>query len=1024
MAEKKKDKKILLSEYLKNSYTAFGVISTLILIILLTLCIVYFFYQEQNILISLVVLLPTLLIGDIIYIYLISRTSYRIFYSSLFENTLRNLENLQNKKIEFSQYEENNIEDLKILNNKLKQISKTFSQISILDNRFSYDSINLEYINKAKATVTDKSFIENIRDIINISHSFRNAIIKVNYEQEDQMDLGTINEIVNIIHEVFNDKGLLIAINSKNDGFIVYTPDIDSISNLSEKLNQLLVKGTISAKTINGIILISPKINCVIYPFTQIEDIESDLLYSSNQNKQINIYIPDKYYGSANSDMLSTSMDINNVSKILGNITSLHETSLVFSDQIIKTKDILKDLASYLRMEEAGVAFYSKEDKALVSRCAVALDDSPVSFPVGSIFNQQIADVLDRIKDEDCSYMFSNRNNLNPEFGKLLDVYGIKNGFFYFIKNVDDSCLGIIYIINKKKKSVNFNSYIKESLLVMAVTIAYYLKIGNIHEQLSDMKVRENNILKMANIASYTIDKSNYNIVEFTESFKDFVPNIEVGKPCYKQIFGLSSPCSNCPLATKNKVLKSFDKKQKVEVSYSINTKMSSYIELVVRNIENNEESRNKFDADYLVNTYYSFNERLKNLYMSQSKGYVQLLTIDNIKELIDAYGNEGFAFYIRCFTSDIIAKIPQISEIFLYKDDTLAFIFPESGKLDIIDVLEKVFEYSKNDYLNDGNVLRLSMAYETVKYPQEFTHPSDLMRYLEKIMMNRDKSIFPTDTIHIEENDFYRPASRKDYVLSIIEQAAKENKFIIKCQPVIKASTKDIYGGEILIRLSDDYRNTLLNTEELIAVAGEHNKLNTISDLLIDYVGNLYQQLGASVFKTHNFRRMSINVDYNYFKQEDFINKVADTIAKYHLPKHFLTFEVNEQNLAEYFDKFKNVVLKLKELDVDVVCDRYTGAYLSLDKLRTVEIKEIKTQADFVKDIDFQSDKLESLKKMMDFAKEQNIKMTLVGIENGQQYKLISAYDDTVSMQGYYFYHPLDVNQLIEAIRKTNNLN
>ena len=59
--------------------------------------------------------------------------------------------------------------------------------------------------------------LKNIRDIINISHSFRNAIIKVNYEQEDQMDLGTINEIVNIIHEVFNDKGLLVAINSKNE---------------------------------------------------------------------------------------------------------------------------------------------------------------------------------------------------------------------------------------------------------------------------------------------------------------------------------------------------------------------------------------------------------------------------------------------------------------------------------------------------------------------------------------------------------------------------------------------------------------------------------------------------------------------------------------------------------------------------------------------------------------------------------------------------------------------------------------
>lgn len=1018
-----KNKKVTLTNYIGRSFGWFLVTIVVLLTVLIVLGVVYLMYRNEAMLITLAVLLPTLIVISLLYIFYSYRSMYKIFYSTLYEKTLSNYEALRTQKRTLEKYELDQIEDFDILNDKINLIQRNFDNIQIYSSKTNYDKVPLDYINKSKKTITEKSFKDCIREIIYCAQSYRNAIISLTFEKGADITTTSINDVCNAIHEIFKERGLLIALGESNDTIMIFSPNIDSISYLREQLEALFTKSTISVKTISGIDLISPKINAVIYPYTSIEEIYSDLLYSATKNKDVNIYIPKRYNGSSNESLLQNTMDINNISKILSNVANLHETSIDFNSQIVKAEEVLKEYAAYLNVEEGGIAFFDREKKHVTTRVAFNLNNKEkTSFIPGTQFNSKIIEKLDEVKDMDCTYLFSSRASLNNELGKTLDLYGINSGFFYYIKNLDDTCLGIVYLINKGNKTFEYNSYIKESLLVMSITIGYYLKIGNVHNQLDEMKVRENNVMKLANIASYTIDKTNYEIVDFTDNLKEEMPNIERGVKCYKSLFKYTAPCPECPLITKNKIIKQFSKTFKGEVSYSINTKMSNYIELIVRGIENKDESRNRFDSDLLVYSYYSFVERLKNLYASESKGYIQLLSIDNIKDMIQAYGNEGFAFYIRCFASEVVTKIPQISDIYLYKDDTLAFIFPESGKLDIINVLEKVYEFSKKDYLRDGNDVRLCIGYETVKYPQEFTRPTDLIRHLEKCISERDYNVFKTDYIHIEENDFYRPVSRKEYILSIIEQAHKNNNFIIKCQPVVKGSTKAIFGGEILIRLSDDYANTLLNTEELIRVAGENNKLNTISDLVLNYTANLFTQFGASIFKSYGFERISINADYNYFTQEDFFNKVESIIKTHNMPKNFLAFEISEQNLASNYENFKEVSEQLKKHDVNIICDQYTGEHLSLDKVRQLNIKEIKTQRDFVRDIDVQSEKYENLKKLMDFAKEQGVTVTLLGVENGQQYKLVSSYDKNINMQGYYFHHALDVNELLEAIRKSNN--
>lgn len=1018
---KNKNKSKYTSTFLSNRFSPIAALTVVLIIIVLGLGITRIFVESDMLLYALVGIVPGFAIIELILLYVLVKKTRKECYENLYLTTAKNIDAIKSHRVGLAEYAPIKNLDCETLNDSIKQINNDYKNLSIGVIKSDYSGIDLEYINKGNKTITEKSFKKNISMIISMAQSFRNAIIELTYPREGVVEKESFAYIINSIYKLFGNYNILIAKKEKDDGMYIFVPKLDSLSLLKTQLYELLQNAIVSYKTITGIELITPKINCVIYPYSAIEDIFSDLMYSERQNDEVNIYIPNKYVGTANEKLLQTSLDHNNISKFISQAHIFDNEAASFHEQIKRAEKLINELSLYLSIDESGVIYFDNETKKYVcqSSCILGKNVKP-SFNVGNAIDSKIIERIIEVKDKDGSYLFSNRNNIDSQLGKYLDIFGITGGYIYAINNgTNDNAVGFVYFFNKGASFV-FNSYIRESLLVISSTIGYYLKIGSIYDKVVEIKMRETNLMKMANISSYSINKHTHEIVDFTPSFKEEMPNVEKGKICYECFFGYSSPCTHCPLTTKNKVIKEFNK-HKVEVSYSINTKVSSSIELIVRQLDENDIMHNKFDADFLVNSYYSFVGRLNNLYTSQSKGYVELLTIDNIKEMISAYGNEGYAFYIRCFTSEVIANIPEINDIFLYKDNTLAFIFTESGRIDIINALEKVYKYSKKDYLGEPDKPKLSIGYETIKYPQEFNTSNDLIRHIEKVLASRNYNIFKTDMIHIEENNFYRPANRKQYILSIIDQAAKSNKFIIKCQPVIKGSNKTVNAGEVLIRLSDDYANTMLNTEELIKVAAENNKLNIISDLLVNYVGNTYKQFGSSIFKAYGFNRMSINVDYNFFKQENFFDVIAQTIETYKFPKNFLTFEVAEDDIATHYDKFKNIVEQLNKTDVDIVCDRYTGEYLSMQKLIALGIKEIKTQRDICTDIDVQTDRFESLKRLVSVAKENNVKVTLVGVENGAQYRLINNYDNTMSMQGYYFYHALEGNELIEVIRKNN---
>ena len=76
------------------------------------------------------------------------------------------------------------------------------------------------------------------------------------------------------------------------------------------------------------------------------------------------------------------------------------------------------------------------------------------------------------------------------------------------------------------------------------------------------------------------------------------------------------------------------------------------------------------------------------------------------------------------------------------------------------------------------------------------------------------------------------------------------------------------------------------------------------------------------------------------------------------------------------------------------------------------------KIPRNLIRDIDVNQASLKALRELVTRATRLGLQTSVVGVENKDQYFLIRDMDKQSLMQGYFFYAPLELPQLIEAVK------
>ncbi|MBO6261158.1 MAG: EAL domain-containing protein, partial [Bacilli bacterium] len=306
------------------------------------------------------------------------------------------------------------------------------------------------------------------------------------------------------------------------------------------------------------------------------------------------------------------------------------------------------------------------------------------------------------------------------------------------------------------------------------------------------------------------------------------------------------------------------------------------------------------------------------------------------------------------------------------------------------------------------------------VSYPRVYPNAASFVKQADSFA-SRGKYAINKDFIYFDESDYSRSANREEFLLSVIKKAFGDRTFDVNLQPMVNANDKQIYGAELLLRIVDEYRNTTFRTDELVNIAAKHDQIAIISHALLDYIKVLYKDYGAVFFASLGFKRLALNTDYSFFTDKNFRNDIKKYLDEIKMPKHFLAFEIPESDVANHMNEFKEIAKMTKEFNIVLVCDQYTGRFVSVEMLKEIGFNEVKISRNLVLHIDSDNQRANALKQLLALIKRLDLKASIVGVENIDQYLLIKDADNTALLQGFYFYRPLEKQALIETVRGTN---
>ena len=998
-------------------FTIFPIIYFFVLTVSMTILSYAFARTRNYTLLWVIIGVGSVLIGLYIWylIYITSRLNI-VFIDGLYNTTVQNFDTISRNQNRFFEYPNKGYAEINALNQRVESVKRELVGATLIPTTVDFSDIEFDYWNKEKRLVKHESFLKELPNIIFKSQNYRNTLIEIYYGLTDEdLTIKDVDYITGVLSRHFSSyPNYFFVLPEDRKSIWLYIPRIDSLSKLKEQIDMCIKECSIARRLAEGITPLSAHFSVVCYPYSDVHELVPDLRYARRQNLDIYFYLPNRLATVKNSAISRNSQNLNQMTKMLMPLLNMDMGLKSVKENAKTIESVLKSVSTYFSIDYSGIIGYddSKNRYRVVYR---ANEGNDTLIDIKGFVEREFIETMDKIRDEDNSHYFSRREHANSALGRHLDRIGVESGFYYVVRE-DNFPIGVIYFFNKARTFI-MDSYIQESLIVLCNKIASYILSKRRDLEVESSYNEIDSLLKLSDFSTYRVSLEDYTLLRASSTMKNLIPQLNIGEKCYKTLYGLDAPCADCPLKTGVKKAMQIGK-DNFETSLVLSEhNNSSYQVMAVKNLYTHK-SQHRYNQDLVINSFHSLVENLTDLYEVAGKGYLLLLRIDNIDELIEEHGSEGYLSLMRDFTRRLKKLHNGYENVYYFTNQFLAILYPEFGQTDILDECEKIYRIAQG--VDSSADYKIKITFLPVSYPRVYPNAASLIKQADNFAM-RGRYAVNKDYIYFDESNYTRSADREQFLLSVIQKAFMDKTFEVNLQPMVNPVDKQIFGAELLLRITDEYRNTAFRTDELVNVAAKYNQIGIISHALLDYIGSLYSEYGASFFSSLGFKRMALNTDYSFFTDKNFRKETRKFLDDFKLPKGFIAFEIPESDAATHIDEFREIAKMTRELNIVLVCDQYTGRHISLEVLKDIGFNEIKISRNLVLHIDSDNNRYANLKQLLYLIRNMGMKASVVGVENIDQYLLIKQVDESALQQGFYHYRPLEKQALIDALRGAN---
>jgi diguanylate cyclase (GGDEF)-like protein/PAS domain S-box-containing protein len=404
--------------------------------------------------------------------------------------------------------------------------------------------------------------------------------------------------------------------------------------------------------------------------------------------------------------------------------------------------------------------------------------------------------------------------------------------------------------------------------------------------------------------------------------------------------------------------------------------------------------------------------DRLKQA-MAQAQRRSQLLAVayldlDGFKEVNDTHGHDvgdQLLIAIAGAMKQAMREVDTLARI--GGDEFVAVLADLSSAEDCDNTLRRMLVAAARPFRLGELTLQVSASLGVTFYPQlEVVDADQLMRQADQAMYQA--KLAGKNRYHVFDAAQDRNMRGLHESIGDLARAVVQQEFVLFYQPKVNLRSGQVVGMEALIRWQHPDKG-LLNPGQFLPVIEDHALSVALGDWVIEAaLGQVAAWLSQGLAL-----EVSVNVGARQLQQEDFVDKLRESLARYpSVSPRLLTMEVLETSALEDLGHTSKVIEACAKIGVDFALDDFGTGYSSLTYLKHLPVTIIKIDQSFVSGLLNDSEDLAILEGVVGLAHAFKRQVIAEGMETPAHGRRLLALGCELA-QGYGIARPMPASEV-----------
>ena len=382
----------------------------------------------------------------------------------------------------------------------------------------------------------------------------------------------------------------------------------------------------------------------------------------------------------------------------------------------------------------------------------------------------------------------------------------------------------------------------------------------------------------------------------------------------------------------------------------------------------------------------------------------VMFIDLDRFKQVNDRFGHD--------LGDQILTLVTMRLQGLFREEDTIARMGGDEFTVILNNIQQdehaalvatKILQLFEEPFEIRDQVLYLGASIGISVYPGQGTSVDELVRNADAAMYRAKEE--GRGTFHYYSEELTARASERILLETSLHNAVDRRELILHYQPQVDLASGDLCGLEALVRWQHPEMG-LVQPAQFIPLAEESGIVIPMGKwILHEACRQMKAWQEADVLPQNAL--ISVNLSGKQFDQSNLIQQIDRILDDTGLESANLELEITESIMMRSTDVAGNILIRLRQMGINLAIDDFGTGYSSLNYLKRLPITRIKIDRSFVSDIPLDFNDVAITKAIFAMARSLSLDVLAEGIETREQESFL-AREGCHKGQGYLFSKPL----------------